>query len=362
MATEENHLTTTQRDVAIRAGVAPKTVSNVLHNHPYVREEVRRRVLAAMNELGYRPNRAAQNFRTGRSRIITLAVPELSVEYFADLAQVVESYASQLGYTVLISQTRGLQASEIAALDGFDKHVADGILFSPVALDPKLIAQRSDSAPLVVIGEQVGVDGIDHVGIDNIEAARQATRHLLDQGRRNPLFLGSPAGLPTYMADLRFRGFQKALSELGIAAAEDRCGPPVQGYVRKSGYLAMKTLLAENHFRYDALLCANDLVAEGAIRALWEAGVQTPDDVAIIGFDDIEEASFSRPSLSSVAQDKNEIARQAIDLLIQRIDGDTSSPRDVITPFEIVERESSRCQNPAGPDTPALTTFARHER
>ncbi|MGH3170872.1 MAG: LacI family DNA-binding transcriptional regulator, partial [Trebonia sp.] len=170
------------RDVAALAGVSVKTVSNVVNGYVHVAADTRARVEAAVAELGYRPNLSARNLRGGRSGVIAFAVPEIGVPYFAELAQEVVATAGSHGLTVLIDQTEGRVDREQQVLEGIRAHLIDGLIFSPLAVGQLEIAQRTDTTPLVLLGERDSGGMADHVAIDNVAAAREAVIHLTRLG------------------------------------------------------------------------------------------------------------------------------------------------------------------------------------
>lgn len=333
----------TQADVALRAGVARKTVSNVIRNYPHVRDEVRQRVWTAIEELGYQPNRAAQNLRTGKSGVIGLAVPELDVAYFAELTRLVVEEAEQQGFTVLVIQTVGDRERERAALNGFGSQFIDGLIYSPIASTADDIRTRSGRFPVVLLGEQLAA-GPNHVGIDNVAAARLATEHLLGLGRRRVGFIGAGASDDSNMADLRLEGYRRALSSSGLQY-DERLVQKVAGYHRHDGLNAAQRLLAENRDDPpDAIFCATDLLALGAMRALHDRDVRIPDDVAVVGFDDVDEARHSIPSLTTISPDKAQIAQTAVSLLLTLMNDGQEVPADTLAGFALRVRESTARQ------------------
>lgn len=328
----------TLHDVARAADVSIKTVSNVIHDYPYVRPETRARVQAAIAQLGYRPNLTARSLRRGRTAVIGLALPELSLPYFAELADSVMRAADDRGLTVLIEQTGGDPERERNVLDSERRQLTDGLLFSPLGLaDETALAV---DFPLVLLGERIFTGLVDHVTMQNAAAARAATVHLLSLGRRRIVALGTHPDAAVSSASLRLEGYRAALSEAGIPFDERLIG--VSGPWRRSaGAEAMRRMLASG-LDFDAVFALNDTLALGAVRALQEAGVRVPEDVAVIGFDDIDEARYSSPSLSSVASGRDEIARTAVELLQARIDGSRTGPATLQeAAFTVVPREST---------------------
>ncbi|WP_328342647.1 LacI family DNA-binding transcriptional regulator [Micromonospora sp. NBC_00421] len=327
------------KDVAERAGVSVKTVSNVVNGYQHVRPDTRARVEAAIAELRYRPNLSARNLRKGRTGVIALAVPELDIPYFAELARHVVAAAVDHGWTVLIDQTGGGPEQERAAAIGIGDHMIDGLIFSPLSLNADDLAGL-DGMPMVLLGERVDHGPADHVVIDNVTAAREMTAHLIGLGRRRIAAIGSQRTPEGASARLRLAGYTAALTEAGLGYDESLVAP-APAWHRADGAAAMRHLLASGA-RPDAVFCFNDTLALGALRALHEAGLRVPADVAVAGFDDIEDGRFSVPTLTTVAPDKERIARLAVDLLAGRLDGDRDAPpRELTAPHRLTPREST---------------------
>jgi LacI family transcriptional regulator, repressor for deo operon, udp, cdd, tsx, nupC, and nupG len=342
-------MASTLKDVAVRAGVSVRTVSNVVNNYVYVAEETRARVQAAIDELGYRPNLLARNLKLGRSRIIGLVVPELDVPYFAELARLIIREARSAGYTVLIDHTDGDEQRERELVVEEARGVNfDGLIVSPLALTEAELAARRSSAPVVLLGERLSSSGADHVAIDNVRAAREATAHLVSLGRRRIAAIGAQPGGGT--ATLRLRGYREALAEAGVEVDESLV-IAVRHYHRAYGAAAMARLL-ELPEPPDAVFCFSDLLALGAQRVALARGLSVPRDLAIVGFDDIEDGRYATPTLTTISPDKAEIARAAVRQILVRIaSGDSVRPvssREIEAPFRLMARESS-----LGPGAPA---------
>lgn len=334
-------MTVTQAHVAARAGVARKTVSNVINDYPHVSDDVRARVLQAIEELDYRPNHAARSLRSGRSRIIGLAVPELDVTYFAELARLVVEVAQERGLTVMIMQTLGDRGRELAVVNGTYSQFVEGLIYSPVALGGADLEKRRDKTPIVLLGERSSQGLVDHVGIDNVAAARVATAHLVELGRRRIAFIGTQRQPTSEIARLRTTGYREALTAAGLELDPQLVVPTV-GYHRKDGMIGMQRLLDQPGPRPDAVFCATDLLAQGAVRVLLDAGLRVPEDVAVVGFDDIDEGRYSTPTLTTIAPDKRQIAQIAVARLLVRAQSKTDlAIEDSVTDFSLVVREST---------------------
>jgi len=336
-------------DVAKRAGVSVKTVSNVVNGYVHVSAATRARVEAAIEELDYRPNLAARNLRSGHSGIIALAVPELSVPYFTELAAHVLRAAERRGLTVLIDETEGRPDRERLVLEGIRRQLIDGLIFSPLGLGPRAIATRRSQTPLVLLGERVSDGPFDHIAIDNAVAAKEAVLHLASAGRRRIAALGAQRGAPGAVARQRLAGYRHALAQLGV-----EWDPSLVAYVRNfhrsDGAEAMAQLLRLPR-PPDAVFAFNDLLALGALHACARQGVRVPDDVALVGCDDIEETRFSQPPLSSIAPDKAAIADEAVDALVRRMSDPGAAPREIVVGHSLAVRASSTSAvTPASPD------------
>lgn len=339
-------------DVAKLAGVSPKTVSNVVNGYVHVSPQMRERVRAAIRELNYVPNSTARQLRTGRTGVIALALPDLSVPYFAELAKYVTAEAAERSYTILIDQTEGLEDRERHLASSLDNNVIEGVIFSPLAMRPRQIAETFASAPLVLLGEREYPATADHVAVDNVAAAMDATRHLLAIGRRRIAAVGLPVDRRAQTGALRREGYLRALAEAG-QDLDPALVVPTEEYHRRDGVEAMERLLALPD-PPEAVFCFNDLLAIGALHALRARGLRVPDDIAVIGFDDIEEGQFSNPTLTTIAPNKETIARTAVDLLCQtlsqihqpdsdhQLDGHRQrEPADVVVEHRLVPREST---------------------
>ncbi|GIG28414.1 LacI family DNA-binding transcriptional regulator [Cellulomonas marina] len=332
------------QDVAERAGVSIKTVSNVINGKGRATDETRDRVQKAVIDLQYRPNVAAQHLRQGRSGIVAVALPELTQPYFAELASEMVRAAKTRGLTVLLAQTDGSPEAERAASDGIDLPLMDGLVLSPLTLTADDLRHRLDPTPLVLLGEHVGDDSpFPHVAIDNRAAARDATAHLLSLGRRRVAAIGAkdPAGgvVPAETAELRFEGYRTALAAAGHPLRPELVAS-VGDFHRSDGAAAMHALL-DLPEPPDAVFCFNDLLALGALRTLRDRGLRVPEDVVVVGIDDVEEGRYATPSLSTVAPDKRSIAETALELLLRHRTDPDAPPRHAVAEHHLVVREST---------------------
>ncbi|MEQ4206961.1 LacI family DNA-binding transcriptional regulator [Actinopolymorpha sp. B9G3] len=332
-------------DVAARAGVSKKTVSNVINEFPFVAEHTRSRVLEAISELGYRPNLSARNLAQGRTGIIALVISQLDMPYFSELARHVVDVAQRRSWVVLIEQTMSDRTDEQRILDGDLSRRIDGLLFSPSRTSAAALRRRTDATPMVLLGEVIYDGMFDHVSIDNVAAARTATTHLLDLGRRRVAAIGAKGSGARGASRQRLEGYQQALTEAGLPVEPDLIRQTTR-YVGEAGAAAMEELLDLGD-PPDAVFCFTDLLALGALRTIHRRGLRVPHDIAIVGHDDIPYGRISTPSLTTISPDKRAIAEIAVDLLEQRVSNRTPPPpREVHVEFALKVRESTA--GPAG--------------
>ncbi|UQU68136.1 LacI family transcriptional regulator [Couchioplanes caeruleus] len=328
------------RQVAERAGVSIRTVSNVVSGFALVAPETRARVQAAIDELQYRPNAAARHLRGGRSGLVALAIPEIASPYFGELAGLLVDEAQKRSWMLLVQQTGGDAGHERSLLDGVRGQVVDGLVLSPWALAPRELRRRPDAVPLVLLGEQDADGLLDHVAVDSVAAARDATAHLLAQGRTRIAAIGPQPHLENGTAARRVEGYRKALAEAGLPA-DPRLEIPVERLHREDGAAAMRRLIRDGP-EADALFCFSDQLALGAMQTALRHGRTIPDDLAVIGFDDIEDGRYATPALTTISPDKAAIAREALACLADRLGGDPAAPaRRIVIPHRLVVRDSA---------------------
>lgn len=335
-------MSATIKDVARLAGVSIKTVSNVLNDYPHLTAETRGKVERALAELNYRPNLAARNLRRGRTGVIALALPTFGSPYFAELADLIAREAAQHELTVLIDATDGDLQRERNVAEGFHSRFLDGVILQPWSVSDAFLRARSDQTPLVLLGEGK-VRTADSVAVDSRAVATAAVDHLLGLGRRRIGVIGSPqqgAGRQRLEPTRRYAGYRAALEAAGLAYEETLISTVDGDHTPERTADAVASLL-DRAPDIDALFCFNDRLGVATIRALTTRGVRIPDDVAVIGIDDIEAARTVTPTLSTIAPDKAEIARAAVRMLTERIAGATEPARHLTVDFTVIGREST---------------------
>lgn len=327
------------RDVARLAGVSQRTVSNVVNDYVHVKPETRQRVQSAIEALRYRPNINAQKLRSGKTGIIALAVPYITAPYFAELADRVQQSAEELGLTVLIDQTGGLKGRELRVLDGYRSNLIDGLILSALAVTAEDLSARKLDFPVVLLGEQLDNSGFLHVSINNVAAARTATDHLISLGRRRIAAVGAPAPRTIRAAIGRMQGYTESLRLAGLKPDPDLIRP-TSDWTRAEGY-AIGLDLVDQVPDLDGIFCFNDLLAIGVLKALVDRGVNVPGKVAVVGWDDIEDASYTTPTLTTIAPNTREVARTAVHGLQERISNNSSEVQEIICGYELRVRNST---------------------
>ncbi|MBO3664630.1 LacI family DNA-binding transcriptional regulator [Microbacterium stercoris] len=329
-------------DVAARAGVSHQTVSRVLNAHAYVRPETRERVQAAIEELGYRPNRAARALATARTKTVGVLVTNATFFGPASTAFAIEAAARAEGYFVSIGSLPAYDPQTVrAALDQLIDQGVEGILVVvPQREVMDLVELVAPTTPVVAVAARADIPAdsrIRYVEVDQALGGALATRHLLDQGHRRVVHVAGPAGW--YDADERAGAYTRTMGEAGL---ESRL-VPAGGWAAADGYEVGRALAAEvASGGPTAVFAANDTLAMGLLRAFWEAGLRVPDDVSLVGFDDIDGSEFLVPALTTVRQPFDEIGRAATHALLWP---DAAQVAVVIPPVLVV-RDSTAAPAP----------------
>ena len=296
------------------------------------------KVEQAMAELDYVPNLSARGLRNGRSGVIALALPDLATPYSAEIAHSVVEVAHEQGWSVQIEETGSDPTREYELMSRARSNLIDGLILNPVVLDESAVKVGVALPPVVLLGE-VTQKLADRVWVDSVAAARDMTLALGSTGRRRIAVLGATEGRGSAAAVLRTRGYQAALEELGIGW-DDSLIIPCEKWSPDTAAKALSTYL-DSHPLPEALFCFTDSMAIGALSVLWKRGIRVPDDVAVAGFDDIADARYAVPSLTTVSFDKRQVAREALRLLTERM-ADREGPQKVVAiDYRIVERQST---------------------
>ncbi|MFF0338374.1 LacI family DNA-binding transcriptional regulator [Kribbella sp. NPDC004875] len=321
-------------DVAARAGVSPTTVSHVLSGRRPVSEATRARVRSVMDELGWAPNEVARSLRTQRTRTIALIVPDITNPFYPSVARGLLDVVSEPGYQVLIGNTDGEPRAERDLVARMVTRSVDAMVFAGYYSKAADVAPAvAAGIPVVLMGGRKAAPGIDVLSSDDLAAGELATRYLIERGYRRIGFITGPAG-DGPPAD-RVLGYRRALGSAprGLIVREE--------FSRAGGTAGMRKLLDLAH-PPRAVLCTNDMVAIGALDAVRDRGLRVPDDVAVMGFDDIEAAALVSPALTTVSGDPREQGRSVGRVLLGRLEGTAPSrPQRILFAPSVVRRDSA---------------------
>jgi len=330
---------TTMKRIAAELGVSITTVSKVLNEQPDIGPKTRARVLAKVEQLGYRPNAVARSLTLRRTRTLGVVIPDLMHSFFVEVVAGIETVTSAGGYGLLLCSSAENPRKERAELEMLRARQVDGIvLASTHASGNSDILKRITGLGCAL----VMIDRDDHARIrchrvitDDEAVGRLATAHLAALGRRAVAHIGGP---PIVHARRREAGYKAALAECGLPARPEWIVR--SGFMEADGYAAMKQLLAQMP-PIDAVFAANDPAAIGAMKALWEAGRRVPDDVAVIGAGDVAHGDLLRVPLSTISWSKEKLGRRAAELLLDQFGPQPPGPfRRVVIPPHLVVRES----------------------
>ena len=328
----------TMADVAREAHVSVATVSRLLNNQGTVSPDTAERVFAAIQKLSYEPNILARNFRRNESRVMLILSPNVTNPYYAHILSGIGDAATKLGYSALICNTEDDLAREREALEMLKRRRADGAILMASNIGCQWLLEYANHYPLVQCSEYDPQVDIPHVSIDNYLATQQAMEYLLSLGHRRIAIISSEN---EYIStSLRLQGYKDTLEKHGIAPLEDYIRYASRDYSFKSGKLKAKELLSVTP-RPTALFCISDTLALGAIISAKEMGYRVPEDVTVVGFDDVEHTTMFHPYITTIAQPCYELGRQSVHLLYAQMTQGKEIPHQVILEHKLIIRESS---------------------
>lgn len=321
-------------DVARCAGVSISTASLALQEGSRISDETRRRVMQAVEEVGYRYNRNAAKLRTGQSKTVGLLITDIANPFFAALAAGVETELDQFGYMTFLVNSNDDRNRQFRQLSSLREHGVDGILLSPA---DGTIAEEvlAGAIPVVQVSRFVAENICDVVAPDNIVSAEAATRHLIGLGHRRIAFLGGTESRSARIE--RIAGYARALAEARIAIDAELM--PMAAPNRANGAALLSKVMSLQS-PPTAVLCYHDLMALGALDSASQLGLVVGRDLAVIGFDDITEAALCSPPLTTIHIDAAAIGRAAARRLLARMQGDKGPPQRITIPTHLVVRQS----------------------
>ncbi len=329
----------TIKHVAERAGVSVTTVSHVVNTTRHVSKAVADRVDLAIRELGYVPSAVARSLKRNSTHTLGMLIPNSSNPYFAEIVRAVEDRCFAAGYTLILCNTDDAPQRQSVYLKVLAERRIDGLIVVSTGDDESLVAQlRGLQMPAVLLDREIDDPGCDLVETAHEEGALLAVRHLLALGHTRIACIAGPAHVSA--GEARVEGWRRALAEAGLRPA---AAPARGGFTSQGGYEAMHAMLRGEsvHRRASAVFVCNDLMAIGALRAAHECGVEVPEALSIVGFDDIELTAYTSPPLTTVAQPKARIGALAVDMLLERLRGLRVETRQVMLQPELRVRSST---------------------
>jgi LacI family transcriptional regulator len=329
----------TIRDVAKLAGVAPITASRVISNSGYASDEVRQRVTKAVEQLGYVPNFLARSLRSKRTRTLALVLTDITNPFWTTVARGVEDAASEEGYHVIFCNTDESASKQDSYLEALIQKQVDGILLVPARSNESPIEfLHQQKVHVVLLDRRLPNMEADVVRCDSEGGAYLLVQLLMKLGHRRIAILSGPCGVSS--AEDRVAGYQRALEEAGLETEERLiiCGE----FTLESGYQMTRNLLAMSP-RPTALFAGNNFIAIGALKAMHDAGVAVPEDMSVVGFDDLPAAIVVDPFLTVAFQPAYEMGRRATMRLLECLDGKVSNGvQEIVLPVSIIERKSTK--------------------
>ncbi len=326
-------------DVAREAKVSVATVSRVLNNNSRVMPETTQRVEAAIEKLSYEPNILARNFRKNESRVILILAPNITNPYYANILTGIGAAARRLGYSVMICTTGGESAQELEFLSMLAKRRADGAILLSSVMQSRDLEKYARQHPIVQCCEYEPGTKIAHVAVDSYKAARRAVEYLIKTGHTRIATISSINGYPSTC--MRLKGYYDALQEAGIPTREDYVRYGSFDYSFQSGMVAAQGLLSMEQ-KPTAIFCISDMLALGAINGAQTMGLNVPEDVSVLGFDDVEHATMFRPQITTMAQPCHQLGECAAELLYDLMRGEGAQRLEIMLPSELKIRASTK--------------------
>ncbi|WZL71598.1 LacI family DNA-binding transcriptional regulator [Clostridiaceae bacterium 35-E11] len=332
-------MSVTIKDVARKAGVSISTVSRVINNSKPVSSEIRQKVLKVIEETGYTPNPVARSLVMRKSQLIGVVVPDISNAFIGEILSGIEEIGKMYGYDIILCSTYGDVEQELRYLNLLTAKQVEGIIFMTWKLEDRLVAYLVDTdIPVVLINRNTSKLHIPSVSIDNFKAAYEMTTYLIENGHKNIALIRNSLDLDAFGL-AQYKGYKKALQEHGIEVDENLVK---YGHFKLEKSYEIVQNYVNNNTLPTAIFATSDVMAIGAINCLLDNGYKVPDDVSVVGFNDIKLASIYRPNLTTIHQPLYDIGAVAIRMIVKKINNEEIDSDIVILPHKLVERKSSQ--------------------
>ena len=331
-------MATSIKDVAKEAGVSIATVSRVLNDVDVVNEETKKKVLAAIKKLGYRPNIVARSLKTQKTRTIGIIIPDISNQFYPEIVRGAEDVANIYDYNIMLCNTDLDIEKEMEYLKVLKEKMADGVLYMSNSLESKILDLiKQLQLPMVLVETTNEKESIPSVTIDNEKAAYEGVTYLIKNGNKNIAYIGENTDMANANA-IRYKGYRKALEENNLELDKSKV---YFGNVKaKDGYKGMSEILSKT--KVDSVFCTSDEVAMGAINALRDNNIRVPEDVDVMGFGNIYSASIFYPKLTTVAQPTYDMGSVGMRKLIKLINKQGLEKKKYVLSHKLIERDSCK--------------------
>lgn len=325
---------TTIREVAKKANVAISTVSYVLNNTNRVKQETRDRIMSIIKELDYQPNQVARSLKTKKTCTIGIVVPDISHSFFIDIIGAIDATADKYNYNIILCNTNEDQKKEYRYLNNLVSKGIDGLIFIATCKNPSILNEIKN-IPIVIVDRKFG-QNLFSVTVDNEKGGYYATSHLIAKKKSEIFLITGPLSINSHFD--RMTGYIKALKENGLQYNEmmvRQCDVNIE-----SGFKMVESLL-EQKVKFDSIFITDDLIALGAVKALIKGGIRIPEEVSIVGYDDIPTAAIFTPSLTTVEQPKYMIGEKAAKLLFEQINNRPIKCKNIVLEPRLIVRETT---------------------
>lgn len=323
-------------DVAEKAGVSRSTVSRVLTNSGRVDPETKQKVLAAMKELNYQPSQVARNLRRKETNLIAVLIPCISNPFFGSLVQGMEEVAVKKGYHVILCNTGEDPVRQMEYLQMLERKQVDGVILTSLRNPLGEVRSYLQHGPIVLASEYVEDNSLPAVVIDNIKAAERVTEHLILKGHKRIGFINGPEHI--ILCRDRQKGYIQMMENYEISVSHDLI--TCSDFTIEGGFACAKQLLALEE-KPSAIFAANDEMAVGVIQAVQEQGLRVPQDVAVVGFDNVQVSKVVQPNLTTIDQPIFQLGVKSMELLMSCLDGDVLEGKRIVLEANLCIREST---------------------